>query len=70
MPLKLEKISFNFILIKKRYNLQIDRDTVNILASSNMDNYIKAIICGKEYIVPAGKWKRLNYPVRVRTSEI
>lgn len=61
LPVKWEKISFNFILRKKRYHLQIDRDRIRILVDKNsIDNYVKVTICRKEYVVKTGEWKEIK----------
>jgi beta-phosphoglucomutase family hydrolase len=69
LPHKWEKISFNFILRDNRYDMQVDRNLIKILVSNNVD-YIKTIVCGKEYMVPEGKWKEIKLSGEIQPPEV
>ncbi len=60
LPRKLQKISFKFILRKRRYYLQITRDKIRILIHSEEENCVKVLVYKEEYSVMAGNWKEIK----------
>lgn len=59
-----EEISFNFILRKIRYSLQITGDKIRILVNSNGKDYIKILVCDREYSIKTQKWQEIKLPVK------